>query len=131
MIGRVVSTKLKNTVTVLVERIARHPLYKKTYVQSKKYSVHDLIGVKMGDIVDIQNCKPISRNKHWIVKKVLGRSLAEIAEEKLKKEAEVTISEVMPEKKEIEESSVVSVQTEKEPNEKQKKIRKRKDKSDS
>ena len=100
MIGRVTSTKLKNTATVLVERIAMHPLYKKTYVQTKKYLVDDQAGVKEGDIVEIINCKPISSNKHWKIVKVVGKSLKEITEEKLKEAAEKTIAEVMPEEKE-------------------------------
>lgn len=97
MTGRVISTKLKNTATILVERLAKHPLYKKTYLQSKKYLVEDQIGVKIGDIVDFIKCKPISKNKHWKITKVSGRSMAEIAKAELKEEAESIISEVMPE----------------------------------
>lgn len=99
MIGRVVSTKLKNTATVLVERVAKHPLYKKTYVQSKKYLVDDPIRVKEGDLVEIINCKPVSKNKNWRVLRVVGKDLAEIAEAKLKKAAAEVIAEVMPEEK--------------------------------
>lgn len=99
MIGRVVSAKLKNTVTVLVERVAMHPLYKKTYIQSKRYLVDDSIGVRVGDIVDIQKCRPVSKNKHWKVTKVLGKSLTEIAQEQMKEKAEEVIAEVMPEDK--------------------------------
>lgn len=102
MIGRVVSTKLKNTATILVERMAIHPLYKKTYVQSKKYLVDDPIGVKMGDLVDFIKCRPISKKKHWKITKVLGKNYAEVAKEQLKKEAEAVISEVLPEDKEEE-----------------------------
>jgi len=131
MIGRVVSTKTKNTATVLVERTAMHPLYKKTYVQSKKYLVDDSIGVKIGDIVDFVNCRPISKRKSWTVTKVLGKNFAEIAEAQLKKEAEKVIAEVMPEKQETEGSSVVSPQIEKGVQGKQKKPRKRKGESDS
>lgn len=105
MIGRVVSTKMKYTVSVLVERVAMNPLYKKTYVQSKKYLVDDPIGVKTGDVVDFINCRPISKNKHWKITKVLGRSFAEIAEDELKKEAEEVIAQVMPEEKTEELSS--------------------------
>ncbi len=97
MIGRVVSTKMKNTVTVLVERIAKHPLYKKTYVQSKKYLVDATMAVKDGDMVDIVKVRPVSKNKHWKVLKVVGKNLTEIMEEKLKAAAEKTIAEVMPE----------------------------------
>ena len=119
MTGRVVSTKLKNSATVLVERMAMHPLYKKTYVRSKRFLVDDSIGVKMGDIVDIIKCRPISKNKHWKITKVLGRNFAEIAEEKLKKEAEGVIAEavpagrqVMPEEKGSEQGTVDSEQSE-------------------
>mgnify|MGYP001615472209 CR=1 FL=1 len=97
MIGRVISTKTNKTVTVLVERVAKHPLYKKTFVRTKKYLVDDLIGVKEGDVVEIIKIRPISKNKHWRVTKVLGKSLLEITEEKLKAEAEKAVAEAMPE----------------------------------
>lgn len=100
MIGRVVSTKLTKTATILVERVAMQPLYKKTFVRSKKYLVHDPLGVKEGDVVEIIKVRPISKNKHWQITKVVGKSLAEIAEEKLKQAAKETIAEVMPEEKE-------------------------------
>lgn len=99
MIGRVVSTKSQKTATVLVERIAVHPLYRKTYVQSKKYLVDDSIGVKIGDIVDFINCKPVSKRKRWKIIKVVGQDFVEVAKIQLKKEAEETIAEVMPEEK--------------------------------
>jgi len=108
MIGRVVSTKLKNTATVLVTRVAMHPLYKKTFTRSKRYLVDDRIGVKDGDIVEIVKCKPVSKNKHWQILKVMGKNLVEIAEAELKKEAEAAIAEVMPE-----ESEKVKVKSEK------------------
>lgn len=99
MTGRVVSVKMKNTATVLVERTAIHPLYKKTYVQSKKYLVDNPIDVKMGDIVEFVNCKPVSKRKKWKIVKVLGKDFAEIAKIQLKKEAEEVIAEVIPEEK--------------------------------
>lgn len=106
MIGRVVSTKSKNTATVLVERVAKDPLYKKTYMQSKKYLVNDLISVKIGDVVSFINCKPVSKNKHWQITKVMGKNFAEIAKEQLKKEAEQVIAQVMPETSESVDQSV-------------------------
>lgn len=125
MTGRVVSTKMQKTAVVLIERVAMHPLYKKTYKRSKKYLVDDPIGVKDGDLVEIVKIAPISKNKHWRIIKVVGKNLAEIAEEKLKAAAEEVISEVMPEEK-TKESSVVSPQTEKQIDEKPKQPRKRK-----
>lgn len=96
MIGRVVSTKLENTATVLVERRAVHPLYKKSFVRSKKFLVDDRIGVKDGDIVEFIKCKPVSKNKHWTVLKVIGKNLEEINEAQLKAKAQEVIAEVMP-----------------------------------
>lgn len=96
MIGRVVSTKSLKTVTVLVSRVAKHALYKKTYVQSKKYLVDDQKGVKIGDIVEFIKCKPISKRKNWTITKVLGKTFTEIAEAELKKRADETIAVVMP-----------------------------------
>jgi len=76
MIGRVVANKLKDTATVLVEREAMHPLYKKTYIQSKKYLVHDMMGTKEGDMVDIVKTRPISKRKHW---KIVKREVKKIS----------------------------------------------------
>ena len=88
MRGRVVSAKLAKTVTVLVEREKKHPLYKKSFVRTKRYLVDDLIGAKEGDIVEIVKIRPISKNKHHQVIKVLGRSLKEIAEEQIVRKLE-------------------------------------------
>lgn len=100
MIGRVVSTKMKDTATVLVERVAKHPLYRKTFVRTKKYLVDTKIPVKEGDMVEIVKIRPVSKNKHWKVIKVVGKDLEAITEEKLKMAAEEAIAEVMPEEKE-------------------------------
>lgn len=102
MIGRVVSIKMNKTVVVLVERVAMHPLYKKTYLQSKRYLVHVEQDLKEGDVVEMIKVKPISKNKHWAVTKIIGRSLEEINEEELKEQAKDLIEEVMPEEKEEE-----------------------------
>ncbi len=99
MIARVVVTKLNQTVTVLVESVKTHPLYKKTFKRSKKYLVHDPIGVKMGDLVEIIKVAPISKKKHFKVTKVVGTNLEEITEAKLKEHAKGVIEEVMPEEK--------------------------------
>lgn len=118
---------MKNTATVLVERTAKHPLYKKTFVQTKKYLADVSINIKEGDMVEIVKVRPVSKNKHWKVTKVVGKDLGEITEEILKAEAEKLVAEVMPEEKETEESSVVSPQIKEETGEKQKKPKKRKE----
>lgn len=126
MIGRVVSTKMKGVATVLTERIVAHPLYKKTFVRSKKYLV-DAAGVKDGDIVEIIKVRPISKNKHWKVAKILGKDLAEIVESAQKETAEAAIAEVMPEEKE--EPRVESLESSKEAPKKEKVAKIRKEKS--
>lgn len=106
MIGRVVSTKSKNTATVLVERTASHSLYGKTFIRSKKYLTEDELRVSLGDMVEILPCAPVSKRKSWKIVKIVGKNLAEVAEEKLKEEAEKIVAEVMPEeKKEVQEES--------------------------
>lgn len=129
MIGRVVSTKMQKTAVVVVERQKKHPLYKKTFMRSKKFLVDDLLGVKEGDVVEFVRVRPISKNKHAQIVKVIGKNLQEIMEEKLKMAAKEVIDEVMPEEK-TKESSAVSLQTE-ETDEKQKKPRKKKGQSES
>ncbi|MDG5495615.1 30S ribosomal protein S17 [Niveispirillum sp. SYP-B3756] len=66
--GTVVSDKADKTVTVLVERRVMHPVYKKFIKQSKKYAAHDESNsVKIGDTVQIEECRPISKSKRWTV----------------------------------------------------------------
>jgi len=66
--GEVVSDKMDKTVTVLVERRFMHPVYKKFVRSSAKYAEHDENNsFKAGDRVEIQECRPISKRKSWIV----------------------------------------------------------------
>ncbi len=66
MQGVVVSDKMDKTVTVKVERLFMHPLYKKFIRRSKKYAAHDETNaIKIGDLVKIRECKPISKRKTW------------------------------------------------------------------
>lgn len=101
MIGRVTSNKLQKTATVLVERKKTHPFYGKIFLRTKKYLADDSVGVKMGDLVQIEKTRPISKRKHWRVIKIVGEDLVVLAKEKLKKEATEAIKEVLPEKKEV------------------------------
>jgi small subunit ribosomal protein S17 len=66
--GRVTSDKTDKTITVLVERRVMHPLYKNFIRRSKKYAVHDDANLcKEGDVVQIEECRPISKSKSWVV----------------------------------------------------------------
>ena len=68
MQGVVVSDKMDKTITVKVERKVMHPLYKKFIRRSKKYAAHDEKNAfKIGDVVSIRECRPLSKNKRWEV----------------------------------------------------------------
>ena len=71
--GVVTSTKMAKTATVLVERFKSHPLYKKRIRVKKKYHAHDEIGVKVGDRVKIQECRPISKTKRFKIIEVIKK----------------------------------------------------------
>jgi small subunit ribosomal protein S17 len=66
--GVVISTKMKDTAIVEVLRLSRHPLYKKTMKRTKHFAAH-VVGMEIheGDLVEIQETKPISKTKHFIV----------------------------------------------------------------
>jgi len=66
--GRVVSDKMQKTVTVLVERRVKHPLYGKFITRSSRFHAHDEAKeCKEGDLVLIEECRPIARTKSWRV----------------------------------------------------------------
>ena len=75
LIGKVVSTKMDSTVSVLVTRVVSHPVYKKRMKKYKKYLSHvSTVIPKDGDIVRIVSTKPISKNKRWQVSEILQES---------------------------------------------------------
>ena len=68
---------MDKTITVFVNRYKKHPKYKKRYKISKKYKVDDRDNkYKKGDLVIIQGCRPISKDKRWTVKGLVGNSEA-------------------------------------------------------
>lgn len=72
LIGKVISDKMDKTVTVLIERHVKHPLYGKIIVRSNKYHAHDATDqVRAGDVVEIQEGRPISKTKAWTVSRVV------------------------------------------------------------
>ncbi len=73
--GRVVSDKMMKTVTVLVERRVAHPVIGKVVRRTKKYHAHvEGTDYKMGDMVTIQECRPISRTKTWKVTALIEKA---------------------------------------------------------
>ena len=70
--GVVISDKMNKTVVVAVTRLKEHPKYKKRYKVTKKYKAHDEKNErKVGEKVIIQECRPISKEKRWIIKSLL------------------------------------------------------------
>ena len=66
--GKVTSSKADKTITVVVERKIMHPMYKKFVTKSKKFAAHDSENkFKVGDVVNIQECVPISKSKRFEV----------------------------------------------------------------
>ena len=90
--GKVVSNKCAKTVTVLVERKVRDPLYGKIVRRSAKYAAHDENNTwKVGDLVSIEECRPISKSKKWRVVggKATGESQARTVDDADQKPASV------------------------------------------
>lgn len=73
--GRVVSDKMDKTVTVLVERRVKHPIYGKVIRRSNKYHAHDESNeFHEGDLVVIEECRPLSKTKTWKVTKLVEKA---------------------------------------------------------
>ena len=77
MVGTVTSNKMDKTVVVEVERLRRHPLYKKVIKLRSKFKAHDAANAcQVGDVVRITESRPLSKEKRWVVEEIL-RSTAE------------------------------------------------------
>lgn len=76
LVGKVVSDKMNKTVTVLVERKVKHPIYGKIVRRSKKFHAHDETNqYQVGDLVVISETRPLSRTKTWVVTSLVGRAV--------------------------------------------------------
>ena len=74
LVGRVVSDKMDKTITVLVERKVKHPLYGKFVRRSSKVHAHDEKNECVaGDVVVVEQCRPLSKNKSWRFVKLVER----------------------------------------------------------
>ena len=75
LIGQVVSDKRAKTVTVLVERRVKHPIYDKIVIKSSKYHAHDENGeYKLGDVIEIRECRPLSKTKNWVATRLVQKA---------------------------------------------------------
>lgn len=75
-VGRVVSDKMDKTVVVAVDSVRRHPLYHKRITKTNKFMAHDEQNTcKPGDLVRIEETRPLSRHKRWIVREIVERGV--------------------------------------------------------
>jgi small subunit ribosomal protein S17 len=71
--GKVINSSMEKTIAVVIERVVPHPLYGKYIKRSTKLLAHDEQNIsKIGDVVLVSSCKPISKRKVWKLEKVLG-----------------------------------------------------------
>jgi small subunit ribosomal protein S17 len=74
-IGTVVSNKMEKTIVVKIENRYPHPIYSKTITKTKKYLVHDEMSeCNIGDLVLVQECRPLSRKKRWKLEKIISKA---------------------------------------------------------
>ena len=77
LVGKVVSDKRAKTITVLVERRTKHELYGKIVAKSSKYHAHDEKGeFHLGDVIEIQESRPISKTKNWVATRLIEKAAA-------------------------------------------------------
>lgn len=75
IVGKVVSNKADKSITVRVERKVKHPIYGKFIKKSTKFMAHDEENqCKMGDIVQLMETRPLSKNKRWRLVKIIERA---------------------------------------------------------
>ncbi len=75
LIGEVSSDKMDKTVVVMVERRRRHPIYRKVVRTIRRFKAHDETNAcHVGDIVRIEESRPLSKEKHWVVTEIIERA---------------------------------------------------------
>lgn len=74
-VGRVVSNAMDKSVVVAVDRLVKHPLYRKTIRRTSRFMAHDEQNeCRVGDKVRIEECRPLSKRKRWLVKEILEKA---------------------------------------------------------
>ena len=75
-VGRVTSDKMQKTIVVAVEELKRHPIYKRTYKYTTKFKAHDERNeARIGDIVRIEETRPLSKEKHWRLVEIVTQAV--------------------------------------------------------
>jgi small subunit ribosomal protein S17 len=103
-VGRVISNKMDKTIVVNVESLKKHRIYKRTYKQTKHFHAHDEENTcQVGDVVRIEECRPLSKMKHWRLVEIVKRGSGIVPVEEVL--AKVDPDLVSATSKETEESS--------------------------
>ncbi|MCX7800881.1 MAG: 30S ribosomal protein S17 [Fimbriimonadales bacterium] len=71
--GTVVSNRMQKTVVVQVSRRVQHPLYKKVMIRSQRFKAHDELSCDVGDLVEIMETRPLSKEKRWRVTRIIEK----------------------------------------------------------
>jgi small subunit ribosomal protein S17 len=101
-VGRVVSNKMNKTIVVVVETLKKHRIYKRTYKQTKRFQAHDEENIcQIGDIVRIEECRPLSKMKRWRLIEVIKPSSGIVPVEEVVAEVD---PDLLSEKSESDES---------------------------
>ncbi len=88
-IGRVVSNKMNKTIVVVVETLKKHRIYKRTYRQSKRFYAHDEENTcQIGDTVRIEESRPLSKTKRWMLVEIVKRGSGIVPVEEVLAEAD-------------------------------------------
>ena len=99
-IGRVVSNKMNKTIVVVVETLKKHRIYKRTYRQSKRFYAHDEENTcQIGDTVRIEESRPLSKTKRWMLIEIVkrGSGIVPVEEVLANVDPDLTPSEKAPE----------------------------------
>ena len=107
-IGVVVSDKMDKTVVVVVERLVRHPLYKKVLRKRKKYYAHDENNeCKIGDVVEIMETRPLSKLKRWRVVRIIekAKTMAPLVDKEVVEETAVAPPELVAPSEQVEQEA--------------------------
>ena len=94
-VGTVVSNKMNKTIVVAVESLKRHRIYKRTYKQTKRFQAHDEENTcQVGDIVRIEETRPLSKMKHWRLVEIVKRGSGIVPVEEVLAEADPDLTSI-------------------------------------
>lgn len=94
-VGRVVSNKMDKTVVVVVGTLKKHRIYKRAYKQTKRFHAHDRANTcQIGDVVRIEECRPLSKMKHWRVIEIIKAGSGIVPVEEVLAKADPDLSSV-------------------------------------